>query len=327
MKMKMLLAAAVAVGGLTAAAAYADSGSLTIVSWGGAYSMSQHKAYDEPFTKKTGVKIQNVDKSADALAGIRSQVEANNVTWNIVDMLQADAQRACDEGLIMRIDPDKWLAPAPDGTPASKDFVEGTLGDCFVPQILYATLFAYNKTAFPNGGPQTIQDVWDVKKFPGMRALEKIPQKNLEWALIADGVPADKVYDVLATKEGQDRAFKSLDKIKKNVIWWDQGAQPPQLLADKEAVIASAYNGRIFNAQVAENQPFAIGLGPRDVRGRRLGGPGRPAEGQGRPDQEVHATSRPIRSASRISPSTFPTDRPANRPRRSSASTRTARRT
>ena len=88
--------------------------------------MSQHKAYDEPFTKKTGVKILNVDKSADGLAGIRSQVEANNVTWNIVDLLQADAQRACDEGLIMRIDPDKWLAPAPDGTPATKDFVEGT---------------------------------------------------------------------------------------------------------------------------------------------------------------------------------------------------------
>ena len=255
MKLKMLLAAAVAVGGL-AAAAYADSGSLTIVSWGGAYSMSQDKAYDEPFTKESGVTIQHVDKSADGLAGIRSQVEANNVTWNIVDLLQSDAQRACDEGLVMKIDPDKWLAPAPDGTPASKDFVEGSIGDCFIPQILYSTLFAYNKTAFPNGGPQTIQDVWDVKKFPGMRALQKIPQKNLEWALIADGVPADKVYDVLATKEGQDQAFKSLDKIKKNVIWWDQGAQPPQLLADKEAVIATAFNGRIFNAQVSENQPF-----------------------------------------------------------------------
>ena len=135
--------------------------------------MSQHKAYDEPFAKKTGVKILNVDKSADALAGIRSQVEANNVTWNIVDMLQADAQRACDEGLIMRIDPDKWLAPAPDGTPASKDFVEGTLGDCFVPQILYSTLFAYNKTAFPNGGPQTIQDVWNVEEVPGHRARSR----------------------------------------------------------------------------------------------------------------------------------------------------------
>ena len=138
-------------------------------------------------------------------------------------------QRACDEGLVMQIDPDKWLAPAPDGTPASKDFIKGTLGDCFVPQILYDTLFAYNTTAFPNGGPETIADIWDLKKFPGTRALEKIPQKNLEWALIADGVSPDKVYDVLATKEGQDRAFKKLDEIKDHVIWWTAGAQPPQI--------------------------------------------------------------------------------------------------
>ena len=58
--------------------------------------------------------------------------------------------------------------------------------------------------------------------------------------------------------EGQDRAFAKLDEIKDNVIWWSEGAQPPQMLADEEAVIATAYNGRIFNAQVNEDQPFKI---------------------------------------------------------------------
>ncbi|MCF3934222.1 ABC transporter substrate-binding protein [Acuticoccus sp. M5D2P5] len=232
--------------------------SLTIVSWGGAYSESQLKAYDEPYTEKTGVQILHEDKSNQALAGIRSQVEAGNVTWDVVDMLQSDAQRACDEGLLVEIEFDEWLAPAPDGTPASEDFIEGTTGDCFVPQILYATMFAYNTNAFPDGGPKTIADVWDLEKFPGTRSLEKIPQKNLEWALMADGVPADEVYELLATEEGQDRAFAKLDEIKGNVIWWEAGAQPPQLLADGEVTIASAYNGRIFNAQVNEDQPFEI---------------------------------------------------------------------
>ncbi len=231
---------------------------LTIVSWGGAYSGSQRNAYHAPYTEKTGVKILEEDKSNQALAGIRSQVEAGNVSWDVVDMLQSDAQRACDEGLVLEIPFDEWLAKAPDGTPASEDFIEGTTGDCFIPQILYATMFAYNKEAFPDGGPQTIADIWDLEKFPGTRSLEKIPQKNLEWALIADGVAPDEVYEVLATKEGQDRAFAKLDEIKDNVIWWDAGAQPPQLLADGEAAIATAYNGRIFNAQVNENQPFEI---------------------------------------------------------------------
>lgn len=238
--------------------AMAQDDTLTIVSWGGAYSASQRGAYYEPYMEKTGIRILEEDKSNNALPGIRSQVEAGNVTWDVVDMLQADAQRACDEGLIVEIPHDEWLAPAPDGTPPSEDFIEGTLGDCFVPQILYATMFAYNTEAFPDGGPQTVADVWDLERFPGARSLEKIPQKNLEWALIADGVSPDEVYEVLATPEGQDRAFAKLDEIKDNVIWWDAGAQPPQLLADGEVSIATAYNGRIFNAQVNENQPFEI---------------------------------------------------------------------
>ena len=252
---QIALGTAVSAVALTGAAA---QDSLTIVSWGGAYSMSQREAYHEPYMEETGINILEEDKSAQALAGIRSQVEAGNVSWNVVDMLQADARRACDEGLLMEIPHDEWLADAPDGTPPTEDFIEGTLGDCFVPQILYATMFAYDTTAFPDGGPQTIADIWDLEAFPGTRALQRIPQKNLEWALIADGVPADEVYDVLATSEGQDQAFAKLDEIKDNVVWWDAGAQPPQLLADGEASIATAYNGRIFNAQVNEDQPFEI---------------------------------------------------------------------
>ena len=251
-------ALAVSAFALSAGTATADTDSLTIVSWGGAYSDSQNRAYDEPFEEKTGIEIVHEDKAAQGLAGIRSQVEAGNVTWDLVDMLQSEAQRACDEGLVMEIPHDEWLADAPDGTKASQDFIEGTLGNCFVPQILYATMFAYNNDAFPGDKPQTVADIWDTEKFPGTRSLQNIPQKNLEWALIADGVDPAEVYDVLATKEGQDRAFAKLDELRDNIIWWSEGAQPPQMLADEEAVIATAYNGRIFNAQVNENQPFTI---------------------------------------------------------------------
>lgn len=243
---------------LSSSATWAEDKTLTVVSWGGAYSDSQKRAYAEPYTEKFGTKILHEDKSNNALAGIRAQVEADNVTWSVVDMLQSDAQRACDEGLVMEIPHDEWLAKDPDGNLPSKDFFDGSLGSCFIPTIVYGTLFAYNTTMFPEGGPKTIADIWNVEKFPGKRALEKIPQKNLEWALIADGVEPEKVYEVLGTKEGQDRAFKKLDEIKGHLVWWSKGAQPPQMLADKEVSIATAYNGRIFNAQVNEKQPFEI---------------------------------------------------------------------
>jgi putative spermidine/putrescine transport system substrate-binding protein len=232
---------------------------LTVVSWGGAYSSSQERAYLEPYMETNpDIRLRMDDQAANGLAGLRAQVEAGNVTWDLVDMLQGDATLACDEGLVMEINFDEMLEPAPDGTPASEDFIEGTTGDCFIPQILYATLFAYNTEAFPDGGPQTVADIFDLEAFPGKRALQRIPDGNLEWALMADGVPADEIYDVLDTDEGIERAFAKLDTIKDNVIWWSEGAQPPQLLADQEVVIATGYNGRFFDAQVNENQPIEL---------------------------------------------------------------------
>ena len=75
---------------------------------------------------------------------------------------------------------------------------------------------------------------------------------------MADGVPAAEVYSVLDTEEGLDRAFRKLDIVKDQTVWWEAGAQPPQMLADGEVLMTTAYNGRIFNAQVLENQPFEI---------------------------------------------------------------------
>ncbi len=129
---------------------------------------------------------------------------------------------ACDEGIVEEIDYDNILAKAPDGTVATKDFVGG-LNGCFIPQIVYATLLAYNDESFPDEKPSTIADVFDLKKFPGKRSLQKIPAGNLEWALVADGVATDKVYEVLSTPEGLERAFKRLDTIKDHVVWWGSG--------------------------------------------------------------------------------------------------------
>ena len=50
----------------------------------------------------------------------------------------------------------------------------------------------------------------------------------------------------------------SLTLSKIVLFWWEAGAQPPQLLADGEVVMTTAYNGRIFNAVAAEGKPFTI---------------------------------------------------------------------
>ena len=242
--------------GMVAATPVLSAESLTVVSWGGAYTRSQVKAYHEPFTKKTGIKINSEDYNG-GIAQIKAQVESGNIKWDLVDLEPGDASRGCDEGLLVEIDP-STLPPAPDGTPATEDFLEGAILPCAISSIVWSTVYAYDDTKFPGAKPSTIADLFDTKKFPGKRGLRKSPLVNLEWALMADGVPADEVYDVLSSEAGVDRAFKKLSTIKDSVVWWEAGAQPPQLLADGEVAMASAYNGRLFAAIVKEKKPFVI---------------------------------------------------------------------
>ncbi len=230
--------------------------SLTAVSWGGAYAQAVTKGYIEPFMAETGIEVRLEDYNG-GLAQVRAQVESGNVHWDVVDFEIADAVSGCDEGLLERIDADV-LPPAPDGTPAVKDFLPETLLECSVGTLLYSTVYAYNEARTPGEKPTTIEDFFDLERFPGRRGMRRSPVVNLEFALMADGVPISAVYATLATPEELDRAFRKLDIIKDQVVWWEAGAQPPQMLADGEVVMTTAYNGRVFNAQVLEDQPFVI---------------------------------------------------------------------
>ena len=251
MNLKSILIGAVSA---IAVAGAAQAGTITVVSWGGAYTKSQVEAYHKPWMVATGNQIISEDYNG-GLAEVKAQVEAGNVIWDLVDVEMSDVVRGCDEGLLETIDP-SILPPAPDGTPAADDFIDGAIHECAVATIVWSTIFAYDTTKI--SGVSTIQDFFDLTKFPGKRGMRKSPKPNLEFALAADGVPADQIYAVLSTPEGVDRAFAKLDTIKDSMVWWEAGAQPPQLLADGEVVMTTAYNGRIFNAFAAEDKPFAI---------------------------------------------------------------------
>lgn len=230
---------------------------LTVVSWGGAFTKSQVEAYHKPFIASTGTTIVSEDFSG-GLAEIKAQVEANNVRWDLVSLDKPDIVRGCAEGLLEPFDP-SMLPKGEDGTPAEKDFIDGAIHECAVNTIVVSTILAVNQDAFKGKAmPSKLVDLFDLENFPGRRALQKQPQGNLEWALLADGAQPGEVYELLETEEGRARAFAKLDTIKEQVLWWTTGAQPPQMLADKEVVIASAFNGRIHNAAKDEGQPFKI---------------------------------------------------------------------
>jgi Spermidine/putrescine-binding periplasmic protein len=250
-QLKLVLAVLAAAGAGTAAAQ-----SITLTSWGGAYGKSQGAAMIEPFTAKSGIKVLSEDYNG-GLAEIRAQVKTGNVKWDVVDVEFAEALRGCDEGLFEKIDPAK-LPKGDDGTDAKGDFLPGMVNACAIANISYANVFAYDKAKLGANAPTRLDDFFDLRKFPGKRGMKKEPNVNLEWALMADGVAPADVYKTLSTAAGVERAFKKLDTIKPQIVWWSAGAQPPQLLASGEVVMTSVYHGRIYDANTKDGKNFAV---------------------------------------------------------------------
>ena len=232
----------------------ANAADLTVTSWGGAYTASQQKAYGEPWEAKTGKKI-HWENYNGGLGEVRTQVEAGNVTWDIVDLLPDQIRTGCDEGLFVKVPSDK-LTPGLDGMSFDEDMMRPRPNDCAVPQIFWSYMAFYDAPTFPNEKPTTMKDFFDVEKFPGKRGIHTWANALIEMALYADGVPIGELYDVMDTEEGIDRAFAKLDTIKDHAVFWSSGSKPLELVKSGEVAMALAYNGRVGAAILSEGESF-----------------------------------------------------------------------
>lgn len=221
---------------------------LTVVSWGGTYQEAQRKVYFLPFQQATGKKL--IEDSWDGgIGALRAKVQGGAVAWDVVQVEAEELAIGCDEGLLLPMD---WARLG-----GKENFLPAAVSDCGVGAILWSTVLAYDAAKFSQAAPKSWADFWNVQAFPGKRALRKGPKYTLEFALMADGVPVAEVYKVLATPAGVDRAFAKLDALKPHLVWWEAGAQPPQLLASGEVAMTSVYNGRL-DAPRREGRDFRI---------------------------------------------------------------------
>lgn len=200
---------------------------------GGAMGSAMRKAFINTFEKKYGIRV--VETSPVDFGKLRAMVDSGNVEWQVTEIGGQDSIRASKLNLVEKIDTkivDRANYPAKAQQP-----------NVFASSV-YTTIIGYRTDVFKGGThPQSWADWWDVKKFPGARSMRNHPIDNIEFALIADGVPKDKLYPL-----DMDRAFRKLDQIKPHVAaWWTTGAQPAQLLLDKEVVLATGWNGRFYD--------------------------------------------------------------------------------
>jgi putative spermidine/putrescine transport system substrate-binding protein len=214
---------------------------LVVADWGGSLRDAYRQAVYDPFSQLTGCTI--VEDTSDS-ALLRSQVESENVEWSLANEGGTTSLILGRDGLLEELDYDVIDA---DG------LFDGVAGEYTLSAYYWSTVLAYNTDAYGDNPPEGWADFWDLDNVPGSRGLYDWPVWNLEYALIADGVPIDDLYPV-----DIDRAFEVMDRIKEDIlVWWDAGAQPPQLLADGELDLSSAWSGRIATAQ-DEGLPIGV---------------------------------------------------------------------
>lgn len=225
---------------LSAVAARAQD-SITIAEWGGASQAADRAAFFEPFTKATGITVVDDVWQGD-MATIATQVQTKSYKWSLIRGESALVKRGCDDGILEKLDPDVV------GT--AKDYLTGGWNECAVAYSTFSTNIAYNADKFKDGAkPESVADFFDLKKFPGKRAVRRYQTYFIELGLLADGVKPADLYKVLSTPEGIERSFKKWDTIKDQIVWWESGSQPAQLLADGEVVMSTAWGNRIVAAQ------------------------------------------------------------------------------
>ncbi len=219
-------------------------GSLVVASWGGAYAEAQRNALYKPFSDEFGIKV--IEDGPALNPRISAMVKSGNVTWDVCSIGGYKAQALGLDGAMTPID-----YSVIDSSKFAKQFV-GRFGIAF---MNYGLVLGYRTDVLKDAQPTLITDLWDVKRFPGMRGMEDDPVSTIPYAVQAAGVPRKDVYPL--TEEKIKMAFGKLDEIKKHVIWWKQSAQAPQLLANREVIMAQVFNGRL-DQLISEGVPIKM---------------------------------------------------------------------
>jgi len=217
---------------------------LTVMTWPGPYGRAQASAQMHPYGARKNVDVRTALWDGD-LAEVAAMVQKHQYRADVIDFELPTAVKACNQNLLEKIDP-AILPPGADGTPATRDFVPGAIGPCWVGGMVYSQVMVYSPKLEQRlkRTPETLADFFDPKKFPGRRALSRAGAKfNLEMALLADGVAPGDIYKTLETPEGLDRAFAKLAALKP--VWAHDSKDALEWVKNGRAVMATALNGDV----------------------------------------------------------------------------------
>ena len=175
------------------------------------------------------------------LALVRDMVATGRYRSHVFDAESSDVAQGCSDGSLEPIDYPRLGLSA-------QDLLPGAAHPCGVGSVAWSLVLAFDRGRLGDDGPRRWADFFDTARFAGGRGLRRGPLGNLEIALMADGVGPEDVYATLRTATGAERAFAKLAALAPDVTWWEAGGQPARLLADGDAAMTTAWNGRMQRA-------------------------------------------------------------------------------
>ncbi len=216
-----------------APAARAANDRLVFANYGGSWLDAVQTAWSEPFKKETGIEV--VSASGNTLGRVQAMVEAKRTEWDLVEGTPELARIGTEKGLLEPLDfkviDRSQMLNRPE-----------FYSDYFVPEVVFGRVLTYDKKI--GAIPRNWTALFDVKKFPGKRTLwNKAESGILEIALMADGVPADKLYPL-----DVPRALKKLSEIREHILWFETVTQSEQYMRDGQAVMGLLADGRALSA-------------------------------------------------------------------------------
>ena len=206
---------------------------------GGGYDEARKAAVYDAFRKETGIDVVLVAANATKLLAL---AKTGGGGIDVIDT---------DDDTLIQIDRAGGLEPidyAGFKYTDINDLPAAVRRARYVGHSYFATILGYNTRTYPTGKePRSWAEYWDTKRYPGPRALPSaaIGEPTLEFALLADGVPMDKLYPLDIA-----RAFRKLGTIRPSIVtFWETGALSAQLLSDNEAALAAIWNTRLYEAK------------------------------------------------------------------------------
>ena len=230
---------------------WAQSRSLVVRDPAGPYTKAMTEAFYKPFEAATGVKVQRVTADHEPTSQVKAMVETKNYSWDVVSLSMGAYGVVAAQDLLEPLD---WRGDM-------LEIPEAFRREGFMPYDVAATAIVYSQEKFGDKGPASWADFWDVERFKGRRAMRRHPFDTIEEALLADGVPLEKIYPL-----DLPRAFRKLDEIRPHVaIWWTGGAQASQLIKSGEVDLIATWNARAQAAiddgakyRISWNQGIAV---------------------------------------------------------------------